>query len=242
MVTGKEVLRINAPEGVSTGIFLRSSGRIGFRKVNANTGGYIFDPATGESTKVTEGGYLMDLDRKEETGLLRPPTKDRAAIGIIDLKSGRQAPLLRAEHWNIYQAHFSPDDRWIAFLANTGPDAGRIFVARPKGIQEIPQADWLPITDGKTKVDKPRFSPDGKLIYFTLDGSGTRSVQAVRFDPENGRPAGEPFLVYDFRGPRLSMVPVSLGVLEISIARDKMVMMVAESNFNIWMAELGMRP
>ena len=35
------------------------------------------------------------------------------------------------------------------------------------------------------------------------------------------------------------MLPVFLGALEISIARDNMVIMVAESNFNIWMAELG---
>jgi hypothetical protein len=110
-------------EAVSTGIFLRSSGRIGFRKVTDRTGGYIFDPATGESVKVTDSGYLLDADRKEEIGLLRPPTGDLATIAAVDLKGGRHAPLLRAEHWNIYQAHFSSDDRWIAFLANIGPDA-----------------------------------------------------------------------------------------------------------------------
>jgi len=106
-------------------------------------------------------------------------------------------------------------------------------------MKEIPQADWLPITDGKTLVDKPRFSPDGKLIYFTLDAEGSRSIQAVRFDPGKGRPIGEPFLVYDFRSPRLSMMPVNLGALEISVAQDKIVTLLAESNFNIWMTELG---
>jgi len=162
-----------------------------------------------------------------------------ATLDAVELKSGRHVPLLRAEHWNLYQAYFSPDDRWIVFLANTSPNAGRIFVVRPQGMKQIAQADWLPITDGKTKVDKPRFSPDGKLIYFTLDTEGSRSIQAVRFDPEKGRPIGEPFLVYDFRSPRLSMMPVNLGPLEISVAADKIVTLLAESNFNIWMTELG---
>jgi hypothetical protein len=198
----------------------------------------MLDPATGESRKITSAGYLWDVDRKEETGTMRVDLGGVATVDAVELESGRHVPLLRGEHWNLYQAHFSPDDRWLVFLANTSPNAGRIFVARPQGMKQIPPADWLPITDGKTLVDKPRFSPDGKLIYFTLDGEGSRSIQAVRFDPEKGRPIGEPFLVYDFRSPRLSMTPVQLGALEISVAQDKIVTLLAESNFNIWMMEL----
>ena len=155
------------------------------------------------------------------------------------MKSGKRTPLLRTERWPIYLAHFSPDDRWIIFLAFTGPGTDRIYVARPHGLQEIPQAEWLPITDGNALVDKPTFSPDGRLIYFTRDEIGSRSIYAVRFDPESGRPIGGPFLVYEFRGPRLSMLSVNLSDLGLDVAQDKIVMVLAESNWNIWMAELG---
>ena len=84
-----------------------------------------------------------------------------------------------------------------------------------------------------------RFSPDGKLIYFTVDAEGSRSIHAVRFDPQSGHAIGEPFLVYDFHGRRLSMLPVRLAPLEMSVAQDKLVGLVAESTSNIWMAELG---
>ena len=40
-------------------------------------------------------------------------------------------------------------------------------------------------------------------------------------------------------GRRLSMLPVGLAPLEISVAKDKLVGIVAESTSNIWMAELG---
>jgi hypothetical protein len=238
LASGKEVLAVTGPTALVGG-FQGPSGRIFYQIFEErNRDAYVWDPATGESRRITSG-ILWDVDRKEETGTVSQAIGSVAAIDLVELNSGRRVPLLRAEHWNLYQVYFSPDDRWLIFMANTSPNTGRIFVARPQGMKEIPQADWLPITDGRTKVDKPRFSPDGKLIYFTLEGEGSRSIQAVRFDPQKGRPLGEPFLVYDFRSPRLSMMPVNLGVLNIGVAQDKIVTMLAESNFNIWMTELS---
>jgi hypothetical protein len=52
-------------------------------------------------------------------------------------------------------------------------------------------------------------------------------------------PVGEPFLVYDFRNPRLSMLAVNLSDLDLCVAQDKFVMLLAEANWNIWMTELN---
>ncbi len=107
-----------------------------------------------------------------------------------------------------------------------------------RGFREIPGSDWRPVVDSRDPVDKPRFSPDGKLLYFTLDRNGGRIVQALRFNAESGLPIGEPFLVYDFQSPRLSMLAVNLSDLELCVAQDKIVMLLAEANWNIWMTEL----
>jgi hypothetical protein len=68
---------------------------------------------------------------------------------------------------------------------------------------------------------------------------GSRSICAIRFDPERGSPIGAPFIVYEFRNPRLSMISVSLGDLGLDVALDKIIMVLAESNWNIWLAESG---
>jgi len=236
LVTGKETPIVATKGATNAGGFMPASGRIAYRLGSES---YILDPTTGESRKVVTGGYIGSINRAETIALVRA-VSGLAAIDGLDLKSGRRVPLLRAEweRWNLYQAQFSSDDRWIVFLANTSPTTGRIFVARAKGLDEIPSSDWLPVTDAKQKVDKPRFSPDGKLIYFTLDHEASRSIHAVRFDPESGHAVGEPFLACDFPGPRLSMAQVNLGPLEISVARDKLVTVLSESNWNIWMADL----
>ena len=101
---------------------------------------------------------------------------------------------------------------------------GRIYRARTHGLQEIAQSEWLPVAAG----DKPRFSPDGSLLYFVASGA----IHAVRLDA-----LGQPFSVWEPREPRLSLAAVNPAALELGVARDKLVVLLAESNFNLWMAD-----
>jgi dipeptidyl aminopeptidase/acylaminoacyl peptidase len=96
----------------------------------------------------------------------------------------------------------------------------------------------MPVTDGRQKVDKPRFSPDGKSIYFTRDDDGSRVIRAVRFDPRAGQTQGDSFTVFDPDQPRLTLFGVNPRSLEIGIAQDKLVMLLAESASNLWVTVL----
>ena len=70
--------------------------------------------------------------------------------------------------------------------------------------------------------------PDGSLIYFVATGA----IYAVRVDAQ-----AEPFAVWEPREPRLSLAAVNPAALDLGIARDKLVVLLAESNFNLWMAD-----
>ena len=39
------------------------------------------------------------------------------SFDLVDLSSGKRAPVLQAEHLPLYLAQFSPDERWVLFLA-----------------------------------------------------------------------------------------------------------------------------
>jgi Tol biopolymer transport system component len=93
-------------------------------------------------------------------------------------------------------ATFSPDGRWIAYSSN---ESGRqeVFVT-PYPRQRNSTREQLSITGG----DQPRWSRDGKTVYFTWGGR----IQRVTVDPSSGK-AGRPQLL-----PRLDrMVNWSLG-------------------------------
>jgi dipeptidyl aminopeptidase/acylaminoacyl peptidase len=67
--------------------------------------------------------------------------------------------LTRTDKGNSSNARWSPDGRWIAFLADRG-NKQQIFLIRPSG------GEAQPITDHKEGVSNFRWAPDGKRIAF----------------------------------------------------------------------------
>jgi Tol biopolymer transport system component len=222
LATGKESVAATSAEGATYGRWLKNSGRIVYvRPAPGHNDVYL------DGRKLAAGARPWDVDSKQETLLLTGQ-----GIDALDLKTGQRAPLIQApEHTTLSRASFSPDDRWIVFLAETGPRTARIYVAPARG------GPWLPVAGGADGVDKPRFSPDGRFLYFTLDHDGARGIQAVRFDPQNGRPLGQPFAVFEPRHPQLSLLNVNPQAQELAVARDKLAMILCESLFTIWIGE-----
>ncbi len=226
--------------GASVPVWLHSGDGVAFvQKLSKRSDEYLLDLSTGQTHKVYEGGFFWDINRAATVGLARASDSNQNDILAVDVKTGRSAILLRAPPGvPLIQANFSPDEAWIVFVANTGPATAQIHAARRSGFAEILNTEWMPVTDGRHKVDKPRFSPDGRLIYFTQDREGSRGIRAVRFDPRSGQTLGDSFPVFDPDHPGLTLLGVSPRSLEIGIAKDKIVMLLAESTSNVWMTAL----
>ena len=141
--------------------------------------------------------------------------------------SARQ--IISDPNYELYQAHFSPDGRWIVVNA---------VKKLTSSIYAIPAAGgpWIRITDAKQYDDKPRWSPDGKTIYFLSDRRGFFNVWGVHFDPVKGRLQGEPFQVTSFETPTL-MIPKNPAAIDISLAADRLVLPLAQTSGNIWILD-----
>ncbi|HJQ26195.1 MAG TPA: winged helix-turn-helix domain-containing protein [Blastocatellia bacterium] len=141
--------------------------------------------------------------------------------------------LIADPEYSLWHARFSPDGRWILFqgLRVSEPGVSVIYVAPAAG------GEWIHITDGKHWDDKPRWSPDGKAIYFVSNrSSGFLNVWGVRFDPVSGRPVGEPFRVTAFESPG-QMIQPSIVLLQISLAADRLVVPINQVTGSIWILE-----
>ena len=68
--------------------------------------------------------------------------------------------LTRTDKGNSGAARWSPDGRWIAFLADRG-NKQQVFLIRPSG------GEAQPVTDHKEGISNFRWAPDGKRIAFT---------------------------------------------------------------------------
>jgi Tol biopolymer transport system component/DNA-binding winged helix-turn-helix (wHTH) protein len=166
--------------------------------------------------------------------------------GESDREEGWRLPVAAAPHaetgaqkiisnpaYDIFQPHVSPDGQWIAFEATKD---------LPEGVEStlyvIPAAGgpWIRITDGKQWDDKPRWSPDGRTIYFVSRRSGFFNVWGIRFDPTLGKSVGKAFRVSAFERPSL-MVPQQVQPVALSITNDRLLLTMSEVSGGIWVLE-----
>ncbi len=135
----------------------------------------------------------------------------------------------------LFQGQFSPDGRWIVFEAVR---ASPTFNAQ-SSIYLIPAAGgpWTRVSkEGVHWDDKPRWSPDGKTIYFVSGSGGFFNVWGIRFDPTRGKPLGEPFRVTDFVNPAL-MLPDRTPMIDLSVTQDHLALPLEDLSGSIWVLD-----
>jgi Tol biopolymer transport system component len=181
------------------------------------------------------GGKASDWSADNKRLLIQ--TYPQAKIYVYDAASRRESLFLSKPGYELFQAKFSPDNRAVALIGCDSQRPGidcRIFVV-PLKSDGAPDADnWITIDHPSRWDDKPRWSPDGSLIYFVSDRDGQFCLWAQRLDTRTQRPVGTPFPAYHFHNSRLAMNNVGTGELEIDVARDKIVMGLGELTGNIW--------
>jgi Tol biopolymer transport system component len=130
----------------------------------------------------------------------------------------------------LFEGRFSPDDRWLCFNA-VGRGGSTLYVVPASGGQ------WVRITEENGWADKPRWSPDGRAIYFvSRRGSGFLNVWRVKFDPLKGEPLGEPFQVTSYQSPAKG-IWTDIGPMGMSLSADRLVLPIAEVTGSIWVLD-----
>jgi Tol biopolymer transport system component len=205
----------------------------------ANEASDIYMARLGSGPKHTRvgnvKGFLWDWSWDDHS-LLFSKFGDEG-IHQVDVSSGGESSFLRKAGYELYQAKFSPDNRAVILIGCDSHRPGmqcRIFVV-PLNSDGSPEADkWIAIDHSSPWDDKPRWSPNGNLIYFVSDRDGHLCLWAQRLDRITKQPNGAPFPVWHFHTSRLAMINIGTAPLEIDVARDKIVMAAGELTGNIW--------
>jgi len=170
------------------------------------------------------------LVSQETAGSHRTEVFLRSALPSSDAEARK---IISDPAYDIWQPQFSPDGRWIVFEASSAAPKLRI-----SKLYVMPAAGgpWTQITGGNPWEDKPRWSPDGKTIYFVSVRGGFFNVWGIHFDGAKGRPIGEPFRVTAFESPAL-MIPKYIPHVELSLARNRFVLNLAQVSGGIWVLD-----
>jgi len=204
----------------------------------------IVDGAAGPSTRLPvedvfhptgwtpDGRCLICGQRKS-----RPQV--RSVRVLVDATTGEKTPFAGRPEYNLWQTQFSGDSAWVVCNCTSlgGQHKSQLFVFPYREGQTPTPQDWVAVSDGTAWDDKPRWSPDGNLLYFTSDRHG-RCVWAQRLDEATKQRQGEPFEVFHLGSARRSMLRVPLNALEIAVSSDRLILTLEERVGNLWLAEL----
>ena len=94
--------------------------------------------------------------------------------------------------------------------------------------------NWIPITDGTTWDDKPNFSFDDKLIFFTSDRDGSRCILAQSLTSDM-HPSGNPFVVYHFHSKKRSLSNPPIGLMSLAAGPGMLVFNQGEFTGSLWL-------
>jgi len=178
-----------------------------------------------------DGQWLLVSSTRHTRGLNLNQIYRMPVTAAPHAETGMQVIASHPEY-NLWQARYSPNGRWIVFNAVKTTDLGiaTIYTMPASG------GEWTRITEGKYWDDKPRFAPDGRTLYFLSSRGGFLNVWGVRFDPLNGKAEGEPFRITNFQSQSQMVSPV-IAVSEIGVSAHRMILPIMEVSGSIWVLE-----
>jgi DNA-binding winged helix-turn-helix (wHTH) protein/Tol biopolymer transport system component len=148
--------------------------------------------------------------------------------------------LLESGGVNFWQGRYSPDGRWVSFVAQRMRNPGTVEV----GIvaeRSNHATTWTRILDDHIWPDKPRWSPDGRTLYFLSRGAdGYFNLWGVPIDPARGAQSGTPFQVTHFSSPDWRIDP-NMANAEIGLAKDRLVLPMQTVKGSIWLLSIVSR-
>jgi Tol biopolymer transport system component/DNA-binding winged helix-turn-helix (wHTH) protein len=177
-----------------------------------------------------DGVVLGSWGRKAWTG---PIALAEWPVGPLSLTAPGRV-LLESSRRAFWQGRYSPDGRWVSFVAedlegNGGLEAGVVSAAADRA------QTWTRIAADHFVADKPRWSPDGRTLYFLSRGAnGFFQLWGVRMDATNGTPAGKPFQLTHFDSPRWHIHP-DMAWCEIGVGAGRLVIPMRSVRGGIWL-------
>lgn len=144
--------------------------------------------------------------------------------------------LLEAKAKHFREGRYSPNGRWVSFAAlDVGvarQERAEVGIAPAAGTGV---STWTRVAADHAWPDKPRWSPDGRTLYFMSRGaSGRFELWGVRIDPDRGVPAGAPFQITHFDSPQWHIDSRSWSS-QPGIAKGRLVLPMRTVNGSIWL-------
>ena len=170
-------------------------GSIAYRVVGKSGGIYLLTLASGELRRVAPLEQFQlpsdwSPDSRRILGECPPP---RFGVCELEAASGKVSTLVIHPKDELLYPSWSWDGRAITFMRRVPRGVSNIWYApvNPAGVV-APEAQWVRVSSDALDDTRPRFSADGRSVYFVREGGGVRRLVRQGLDQPLGRRTGPP--------------------------------------------------
>jgi Tol biopolymer transport system component len=162
-----------------------------------------------------------------------------SSINMIDPRTGKHRLVLKQDELSLSEPSWSPKTEYLLFTGQSeGEGNKQIFAVRfPKSSASV-EGKQIPITQASESSDRPRWSGDGKTIFYVSTRDGFSCLWGQTFSPEAGETTGPPFAVMHYHNRRNSIDVVAPRAFNLSVAGDSIYFNLGESSSSIWIGKL----
>ncbi|MFH1700936.1 MAG: S41 family peptidase [Candidatus Zixiibacteriota bacterium] len=149
----------------------------------------------GNPKQLTDNGKISRFDGiPSPDGKFLAYTDKDQKLWLYDINDNSHIVIDTSEIYDISNAFWAPDNRWLAYCKNVATDLYQIF------IYNVEDKSKFAITSERYEDYSPFWSPDGKWLYFLSDRN---------FQPLTGSPWGtrQPFTSLD-KMTKIFMIPL----------------------------------
>ncbi len=219
-----------SPNGAAAAYSMMENGKLSMYVVSASK------PNVGATHRVCEDCGTPSGWSPNGRKILQITGKPHS-VRLLDANSGTSTPLLEHPQYDLEHAQVSPDGEWVAFVALLGPQNSRIYVAPFREDARISETEWVPVTDGSSWDDKPRWLDSSTIVFFSLrDQFGCIWKQSLQ--SRTKKPAGAAAPVWHFHTRRRSLLTLYREAFDLAAARDSVFINLVEITGNLWLTHL----
>jgi eukaryotic-like serine/threonine-protein kinase len=154
-----------------------------------------------------------------------------------DLTGSTETLVLDGGELEVLDADLSRDDRWLA-LSSARSD-GRVAIhLLPVRDPPPSPAEWIEIAGDSHWAGSPRWSADGRYLYYLADREGFTCVWASELDAASGRPLGAPFPVLHAHRNDMKVLAPMRGAFSMAVGGRRLVINAALMTGDVYTAML----
>jgi tricorn protease-like protein len=158
-------------------------------------------------------------------------------LSSIVLENGDERQILDPDEQALLDADLSRDDRWLAIKLGHPDDTVSITIL-PFADADASPDDWIHVAGGDSWVGAPRWSADGRILYYLSARDDFICVWGQHLDSKTKAPIGKPFPVVHLHAASMNMMAMARFMWNLEVGADRLVFNAGEMSGDVYTAIL----